>query len=60
MTTNGSLSLTWPGGAVSRGSDSNLLKVAERGTCNLCHDPTGTVTPGTTVGTVPASILGLP
>ena len=60
MDTNGSLSLTWPGGAVPRGADGNLLKVANRGTCNLCHDPTGTVTPGTTVGTIPATIVGLP
>jgi predicted CXXCH cytochrome family protein len=34
--------------------DSALLKVVNRGTCQLCHDPTGTVTAGTTVGTVPS------
>jgi predicted CXXCH cytochrome family protein len=36
--------------------DSALLKVNNRGTCNLCHDPTHTVVPGTTVGTVPGGI----
>jgi predicted CXXCH cytochrome family protein len=36
--------------------DSALLKVDNRGTCNLCHDPTHTVKPGTTVGTVPIAI----
>ena len=36
--------------------DSALLKVNNRGTCNLCHDPTGTVTAGTTVGIVPGTI----
>ena len=40
--------------------DSALLKVTNRGTCNLCHDPTGTVTPGTEVGPMPGSILGTP
>ena len=59
MTTNGSVSVLNPDGTAG-GTDSRLLKVANRGTCNLCHDPTGTVTPGTTVGTIPASIVGLP
>jgi predicted CXXCH cytochrome family protein len=36
--------------------DSALLKVDNRGTCNLCHDPTHTVKPGTTVGAVPLLI----
>ena len=36
--------------------DSALLKVDNRGTCQLCHDPTGTVTAGTKVGTVPLLI----
>jgi predicted CXXCH cytochrome family protein len=36
--------------------DSALLKVDNRGTCNLCHDPTHTVTPSTTVGVVPVAL----
>jgi predicted CXXCH cytochrome family protein len=36
--------------------DSALLKVNNRGTCNLCHDPTGTVKAGTEVGVVPGAI----
>ena len=38
-------------GAVVSG-DSRLLKVDNRGTCQLCHDPTGTVTAGTYIGPV--------
>ncbi|HEX5590220.1 MAG TPA: cytochrome c3 family protein [Candidatus Limnocylindrales bacterium] len=34
--------------------DSRLLKVDNRGTCQLCHDPTGTVPNGTYTGPVPA------
>jgi hypothetical protein len=36
--------------------DSALLKVNNRGTCQLCHDPTGTVPAGNTEGTVPGGI----
>jgi predicted CXXCH cytochrome family protein len=43
-----------PGGNTPVGS-SSLLKVNNRGTCQLCHDPTGTVEAGTVVGTVPPS-----
>jgi predicted CXXCH cytochrome family protein len=39
---------------VTTGSDdSRLLKVNNRGTCNLCHDPTGTVIAGTYTGPTP-------
>jgi predicted CXXCH cytochrome family protein len=38
--------------------DSALLKVDNRGTCNLCHDPTGTVLAGTPVGDVPGDLVG--
>ena len=38
--------------------DSRLLKVNNRGTCQLCHDPTGTVLPGTYTG--PATVPGVP
>jgi hypothetical protein len=34
--------------------DSRLLKVDNRGTCQLCHDPTDTVTVGTYTGPIPA------
>lgn len=33
--------------------DSRLLKVNNRGTCQLCHDPTGTLTGGTYIGPTP-------
>jgi predicted CXXCH cytochrome family protein len=36
--------------------DGALLKVDNRGTCNLCHDPTGTVNPGVFTGSHPAGI----
>jgi predicted CXXCH cytochrome family protein len=32
----------YPGGAVTSGS-SRLLKIDDRGTCQACHDPTGTI-----------------
>jgi predicted CXXCH cytochrome family protein len=34
---------TEPGGTPITGPSSRLLKVDNRGTCQLCHDPTGTV-----------------
>ena len=46
-----------PGGAVAPVGDSRLLKVDNRGTCQLCHDPTGTITAGTQVGPTPNPIL---
>jgi len=38
--------------------DSRLLKVDNRATCQMCHDPTGTVAPGLYTG--PPSIPGVP
>jgi hypothetical protein len=38
-------------------TDSRLLKVDNRGTCQLCHDPTGTVAAGGQVGPTPAPVL---
>jgi hypothetical protein len=38
--------------------DSRLLKVDNRGTCQLCHDPTGTVAPGQYTG--PSPTPGVP
>ena len=37
--------------------DSRLLKADNRGTCQLCHDPTGTILAGTQVGPTPNPIL---
>lgn len=62
MTGSNSLNYTDPSGAVPpkvsltggvTSGDSRLLKVDNRGTCQLCHDPTGTVTAGTYVGPSP-------
>lgn len=44
--------LTYDIGGVT--GDSRLLKVDNRGTCQLCHDPTGTVADGTYTGPVPS------
>jgi predicted CXXCH cytochrome family protein len=54
-----SADVAWPGDGFDPGTgnaDSRLLKVNNRGTCQLCHDPTGTVPSGTTVGTVPGAL----
>jgi predicted CXXCH cytochrome family protein len=59
MTSAGSLTVPNPDGTANA-TGGRLLKVGNRGTCNLCHDPTGTVTPGTVVGPIPATITGLP
>lgn len=39
--------------ASSTGADSFLLKLDNRGTCQGCHDPTGTITVGTYIGPLP-------
>ena len=39
-----SSTFTYPDGAAS--ASSRLLKVGNRGTCQLCHEPTGTATAG--------------
>jgi predicted CXXCH cytochrome family protein len=36
----------YPGGIVGMVGDSRLLKLDNRGTCQACHDPTGTITTG--------------
>ncbi len=46
-----------PGGAVAPVGDSRLLKADNRGTCQLCHDPTGTIQAGTQVGPTPVPVL---
>lgn len=57
-------SVNWPGqdptNAANNDPDSRLLKVANRGTCQLCHDPTGTVVPGDATGPIPALVTGAP
>ena len=37
--------------------DSRLLKADNRGTCQLCHDPTGTIVDGQQVGPTPVPLL---
>ena len=37
---------TYPGMELSGGTNSYLLKLDNRGTCQACHDPTGTSTVG--------------
>jgi hypothetical protein len=41
----------YPSGASS--ASSRLLKIDRRGTCQACHDPTGTIGPNTSYGPVP-------
>ncbi|TAJ99599.1 MAG: hypothetical protein EPO36_11090 [Chloroflexota bacterium] len=48
MTGPFSSTYAYPTGATS--SSSRLLKVDNRGTCQACHDPTGTITAGTYIG----------
>ena len=59
MTGTNSVSYTDPNGVVPpkvtlsasvTSGDSRLLKADNRGTCQLCHDPTGTITNGTYIG----------
>jgi predicted CXXCH cytochrome family protein len=57
MTGTYSANMEYPGGAVAPVGDSRLLKADNRGTCQLCHDPTGTITAGTWVGPTPNPIL---
>ena len=52
MTTYASLSEANPDGSAAASGDSRLLKVDNRGTCQLCHDPTGTA-PNGYVGPIP-------
>ena len=39
--------------AATTSASSRLLKIDRRGTCQACHDPTGTILPDTTSGPVP-------
>jgi hypothetical protein len=51
MTGTFSGSYEYPDGTAS--ASSRLLKVDNRGTCQACHDPTGTITAGTYIGPAP-------
>ncbi len=57
MTGPYSSDMTFPGGAAAPVGDSRLLKVDNRGTCQLCHDPTGTITTGQQVGPNPVPVV---
>ena len=57
MTGPYSANLTNPGGTAATVGDSRLLKVDNRGTCQSCHDPTGTITAGTQVGPTPVPLV---
>jgi predicted CXXCH cytochrome family protein len=57
MTGPYSANLTNPGGTAGTVGDSRLLKIDNRGTCQACHDPTGTITAGTQVGPTPVPLV---
>jgi cytochrome c553 len=46
-----------PSTNTSVSASSRLLKVDNRGTCQLCHDPTGTVANNTPTGPVPVPVV---
>ena len=54
-----SANMEYPGGATAPVGNSRLLKVDNRGTCQLCHDPTGTIVAGQEVGPVPNPLAPL-
>jgi predicted CXXCH cytochrome family protein len=47
----------YPDGSGPAVADSRLLKIDNRGTCQACHDPTGTVPNGTLSGPTPNPLL---
>jgi predicted CXXCH cytochrome family protein len=57
MTGDYSANMDYPGGAAAPVGDSRLLKIDNRGTCQACHDPTGTVPAGQFVGPTPVPFL---
>ena len=57
MTGYNSSTQDWPGGVAAPVGDSRLLKVDNRGTCQMCHEPTGTITAGTQVGPTPVPLV---
>ncbi|MHB8891717.1 MAG: cytochrome c3 family protein [Candidatus Limnocylindrales bacterium] len=57
MTGTYSANMENPGGIAAPVGDSRLLKADNRGTCQLCHDPTGTIVAGQQVGPTPVPVL---
>ena len=62
MTGTYSANMEFPGGTIGVApagevGDSRLLKADNRGTCQLCHDPTGTIVDGQQVGPTPNPLL---
>jgi predicted CXXCH cytochrome family protein len=53
-----SAAVPYPGGAAAPVGDSRLLKIDNRGTCQMCHDPTMSVPVGSYTGPDPSP--GLP
>jgi predicted CXXCH cytochrome family protein len=47
----------YPSGIAAPVGDSRLLKIDNRGTCQACHDPTGTIVAGQQVGPTPNPIV---
>jgi predicted CXXCH cytochrome family protein len=56
MTGYNSATQEYPGGEAAPVGDSRLLKVDNRGTCQSCHDPTGTFPADTSVGVEPVPL----
>ena len=52
-----SATMDYPGGIAAPTGDSRLLKIDNRGTCQACHEPTGTITAGTQVGPTPVPLV---
>jgi len=55
MTGTFSSTYAYPDGSAS--ASSRLLKIDNRGTCQACHDPTGTFPANSSVGTVPVPLV---
>jgi predicted CXXCH cytochrome family protein len=52
-----SAGMSYPGGAAAPSTNSRLLKLDNRGTCQACHDPTGTIIAGQQVGPNPVPVV---
>ncbi|OGO58077.1 MAG: hypothetical protein A2V85_13195 [Chloroflexi bacterium RBG_16_72_14] len=57
MTGYNSANMDYPGGAAAPVGDSRLLKIDNRGTCQACHEPTGTIVAGQQVGPTPVPLV---
>jgi predicted CXXCH cytochrome family protein len=57
MTGFNSANMDYPGGAAAPVGDSRLLKIDNRGTCQACHEPTGTIVAGQQVGPTPVPLV---